>query len=55
MEIADIKRLRVDEKAEADLQEVLQIALVSAYRCPSPDGSGFSTQDKEFLMSWTVD
>jgi hypothetical protein len=56
LEPTDIKTLSVDERAEVGPQEVLQIARVSVYHCPTQpeDGPSLSAQDEEFLMSWSV-
>ncbi|HJP77357.1 MAG TPA: hypothetical protein VJ914_24020 [Pseudonocardiaceae bacterium] len=47
-----INDLQVVDQSQADLKEVLQIAFVSAYRCPSTEFT--SPETDEFQISWDV-
>ncbi|WP_187414600.1 hypothetical protein [Nonomuraea sp. PA05] len=48
-----INDLQVSKQSEEDLQAVLQIAFVSAYRCPASTEASPSVQE-EFQLAWSA-
>ncbi|MFC4121389.1 hypothetical protein [Nonomuraea zeae] len=48
-----INDLQVSKQSEEDLQAVLQIAFVSAYRCPATEEAKANVEE-EFQLAWAA-